>query len=167
MAADGIDPREWQTRQEIIDQRLRLAGWNVEDRSHVVQELEIASPSASAEPRSAEAPSRYDGTLFADYALLLDGRPAAVIEAVHRAFDGFIADHSSLSAMQIRFLQALRTFILHTGRVERRNLIEAPFTQFQPQGIPGSSNPGRSMRSSRSPATSLPERRPPGGKGIG
>jgi len=33
--------REAQTRQEIIDLRLRLAGWNVEDASHVTEELRI------------------------------------------------------------------------------------------------------------------------------
>lgn len=58
-------------------------------------------------------------------------------ETVTRAFDRFIAEHNTFSEMQIRFLQTLRTFILQTGKVERRHLIGAPFTQIHPQGIRG------------------------------
>ena len=56
---------------------------------------------------------------------------------VTRKFDEFVAGHTTYSALQIRFLQTLRTFILQRGRVERRDLVEAPFTQLHPQGIRG------------------------------
>jgi len=73
-------------------------------------------------------------------------------ETITRAFDEFIAAHNTLSALQIRFLQirflqirflqirflqTLRTFILQNGRVERRDLIDAPFTRIHPKGIRG------------------------------
>jgi type I restriction enzyme R subunit len=58
-------------------------------------------------------------------------------ETVTRAFDEFIATHNTLTALQIRFLQTLRTFILQNGKVERRDLIDAPFTRIHPQGIRG------------------------------
>ena len=58
-------------------------------------------------------------------------------ETVTAAFDAFIAEHNTLTELQIKFLQALKTFVLQTGRVERHHLIEAPFTSIHPQGIRG------------------------------
>ena len=57
--------------------------------------------------------------------------------SVTRAFDRFIADHANWSALQIRFLQTLRTFVLQRRQVERRDLVESPFTQLHPSGIRG------------------------------
>ena len=56
---------------------------------------------------------------------------------VTRKFEQFVAAHTTYSALQIRFLQTLRTFLLQRGRVERRDLVDAPFTQLHPQGIRG------------------------------
>lgn len=56
---------------------------------------------------------------------------------VTREFDEFIAGHPAWTALQIRFLQTLRTFVLQRGRVERKDLVESPFTQIHPQGIRG------------------------------
>ncbi len=56
---------------------------------------------------------------------------------VTRAFEEFIAAHTTYSSLQIRFLQTLRTFILQRGHLERRDLIESPFTQLHPQGVRG------------------------------
>lgn len=56
---------------------------------------------------------------------------------VSRAFDDFIAAHTTFSALQIRFLQTLRTFVLQRGRVERADLVDAPFTRLHPSGIRG------------------------------
>lgn len=71
---------EAETRQQIIDQKLELAGWNVSDPSQVIQELDIVlkgQGDAAAEPN----PSPYAGHRFADYALVDKGRPIAVVEA--------------------------------------------------------------------------------------
>lgn len=56
---------------------------------------------------------------------------------VAREFERFIAEHTTYSALQIRFLQTLRTFILQRGQIERRHLVDSPFTQLHPQGIRG------------------------------
>ena len=56
---------------------------------------------------------------------------------VTRAFDEFIAAHTTLTALQIRFLQTLRTFILQTGKVEKQALIDMPFTRIHPKGVRG------------------------------
>ena len=61
---------------------------------------------------------------------------------VTREFERFIAEHTTYTALQIRFLQTLRTFILQRGRVERRDLVDSPFTQIHPQGIRGVFRPG-------------------------
>jgi type I restriction enzyme R subunit len=56
---------------------------------------------------------------------------------VAREFDRFIAEHTTYTALQLRFLQTLRTFVLRRGGVERRDLVDAPFTQLHPQGVRG------------------------------
>lgn len=56
---------------------------------------------------------------------------------VSRKFDEFIAEHTTYSVLQIRFLQTLRTFILQRGRVERRDLVGEPFTRVHPKGVRG------------------------------
>ena len=61
--------------------------------------------------------------------------------SVARAFDGFIAEHSTYTARQIRFLQTLRTFVLQRGRVEKQDLVGSPFTQLHPQGVRGVFSP--------------------------
>lgn len=58
-------------------------------------------------------------------------------QEVAEAFDDFIVTHNTFTQLQIQFLQTLRTFILQTGGVERRDLIKAPFTQIHPKGIRG------------------------------
>jgi len=79
---------EAQTRKEIIDKRLKLAGWDVSNPVHVTQELDIwvGLPQGVREP---ETP--YQGHLFADYALLSkDGKPIAVVEAKKTSVDAEI-----------------------------------------------------------------------------
>ncbi len=58
-------------------------------------------------------------------------------EAVTAAFDEFIAAHTTLTELQIRFLQTLRTFLLQNRRLARKDLVDAPFTQLHPSGIRG------------------------------
>ncbi|MBK8705791.1 MAG: hypothetical protein IPN33_21015 [Saprospiraceae bacterium] len=70
---------ELQTRKEIIDRRLLEAGWNVMDRTQVIQELsvEVGLPSEVNEP-----PGSYQGFKFSDYALLSrDCKVLAIVEA--------------------------------------------------------------------------------------
>ena len=70
---------EAQTRKEIIDKRLKIAGWDVTNPTQVTQELDIwvGLPQGVIEPKSP-----YLGHLFADYALLSkEGKPIAVVEA--------------------------------------------------------------------------------------
>ena len=58
-------------------------------------------------------------------------------ESVARAFDEFIARHPTFSSSQIQFIQVLKTFVLQTGKVEKKHLVDAPFTQIHPEGIQG------------------------------
>lgn len=58
-------------------------------------------------------------------------------DTVTKAFDDFIKTHNNFTTYQIHFLQILRTFIIQTGRVEKKNLVEPPFTQLHPKGIRG------------------------------
>ncbi len=70
---------EAQTRKELIDVKLCGAGWNVKNRTQVIEEfdIEVDSPDCVAEPQS-----KYDGHQFSDYVLLgKDGQPLAVVEA--------------------------------------------------------------------------------------
>jgi len=79
---------EAQTRKEIIDKRLNLSGWDVENFQQVTQELDIWTglPQGVREPQSP-----YQGHLFADYALLSrEGKPVAVVEAKKTSVDAEI-----------------------------------------------------------------------------
>ncbi len=57
--------------------------------------------------------------------------------SVTRRFDEFVAEHPTLSTIQLKFIQTLRTFVLQTRRLEKRHLVEQPFTQIHPKGIRG------------------------------
>ena len=58
-------------------------------------------------------------------------------EIITKAFEDFIQEHNDFSAAQINFLQILKSFILERGKVTKPNLVQAPFTNFHPDGIRG------------------------------
>lgn len=58
-------------------------------------------------------------------------------EEVSAAFDQFIRAHTTLSSLQMEFLNLLKGFIIEREKVEKRDLISAPFTVIHPQGIRG------------------------------
>lgn len=58
-------------------------------------------------------------------------------ETVTKAFDNFIKEHSYLSGRQLQFLDLLKKFILEKGALQKRDLIQSPFTMLHPEGIRG------------------------------
>ena len=79
---------EKHTRKELIDIQLQQAGWNVADRSQVVEEydIRIGLPEGFTEPKT-----QYQGHQFSDYVLLgKDGKVLAVIEAKKTSVDAAI-----------------------------------------------------------------------------
>ncbi len=75
------------TRKEIIDHRLKRAGWNTFDRTQVVEEFDIIIDKNLVQ----EAPTAYAGHQFSDYVLLgKDGKPLAVVEAKKTSVDAGI-----------------------------------------------------------------------------
>lgn len=58
-------------------------------------------------------------------------------DEVSAAFDQFIRAHTTLSSRQMEFLSLLKNFIIERDRVEKRDLINPPFTVIHPQGIRG------------------------------
>jgi type I restriction enzyme R subunit len=62
-------------------------------------------------------------------------------ETVSEAFDQFIGQHSNLSSRQLEFLNLLKGFIIEREKVEKKDLINAPFTVIHPQGIRGVFSP--------------------------
>ena len=58
-------------------------------------------------------------------------------DEVSAAFDQFIQAHTTLSSRQMEFLNLLKNFIIEREKVEKRDLINAPFTVIHPQGIRG------------------------------
>lgn len=70
------------------------------------------------------------------------------IEAVHSfeetvtlAFDEFIKQHNNLSKNQIEFMKVLKKYMIDKGKIEKKDLINPPFTQLHPQGILGVFSP--------------------------
>jgi type I restriction enzyme R subunit len=62
-------------------------------------------------------------------------------ETVSEAFDQFIGQHTNLSGRQLEFLNLLKGFIIEREKVEKKDLINAPFTVIHPQGIRGVFSP--------------------------
>jgi len=58
-------------------------------------------------------------------------------DKVTAAFAEFIAEHNTLTAKQIQFLQALQTFIIENGRLDKKDLTREPFTRFHAKGFLG------------------------------
>lgn len=62
-------------------------------------------------------------------------------DTVSDAFDQFIQEHSNLSSHQLEFLNLLKGFIIEREKVEKKDLIGAPFTVIHPNGIRGVFSP--------------------------
>ena len=62
-------------------------------------------------------------------------------ETVSEAFEQFIQEHTNLSSRQLEFLNLLKNVIIDREKVEKKDLISAPFTIIHPQGIRGVFSP--------------------------
>jgi type I restriction enzyme R subunit len=58
-------------------------------------------------------------------------------DEVGAAFGQFIRAHTALSSRQMEFLNLMKNFIIERGKVEKKDLINSPFTVIHPQGIRG------------------------------
>lgn len=68
---------------------------------------------------------------------VLESFPATV----SRSIDQFITEHPRLTSHQLQFLNLLRDYLIHRGGIEKRDLIQAPFTVIHPSGIRGVFSP--------------------------
>lgn len=64
-------------------------------------------------------------------------------DTVSRSIDQFIAEHRGLTSHQLQFLNLLRDYIVHRGGIEKRDLIQSPFTIIHPSGIRGVFSPAQ------------------------
>lgn len=62
-------------------------------------------------------------------------------DEVSAAFDQFIRAHTTLSGRQLEFLNLLEKFIIEREKVDKKDLINTPFTVIHPQGIRGVFSP--------------------------
>ena len=62
-------------------------------------------------------------------------------ETVTQAFDEFIKQHNNLSNNQIEFMTVLKKYLIDKGKIEKKDLINPPFTQLHPKGIMGVFSP--------------------------
>ena len=110
-----MDLTEAQTRVQLIDKRLSLAGWNVKDHAQVIEELEIHLRSDRiAYPKTSYGKG---DSRFSDYGLLLNGNPAAVIEAKRTSRDAELGKEQALQyAKQLRdFHDVELPFVFYTN----------------------------------------------------
>ncbi len=89
---------EAQTRQRIIDKRLALAGWTVDDPTQVTSEFDIDLTGGTSQV--AEPTGPYSGHQFVDYALLGHGKPIAVVEAKRTSKDAQLGKEQALQYAQ-------------------------------------------------------------------
>lgn len=62
-------------------------------------------------------------------------------ETVSKAFESFIKEHSYLTSRQLQFMDLLKKFILEKGELQKKDLIQSPFTMLHPEGIRGVFSP--------------------------
>ncbi|MGI6394430.1 MAG: DEAD/DEAH box helicase family protein [bacterium] len=62
-------------------------------------------------------------------------------ETVANAFNEFIEKHSYLSVRQLEFLNLLKKFLIEKEEINKKDLIQSPFTLLHPEGIRGLFNP--------------------------
>jgi type I restriction enzyme R subunit len=62
---------------------------------------------------------------------------ASFPDTVARAFDQFIVEHTDLNSRQLEFIKLPKDFIIEREKVEKRDLIQSPFTIIHPEGIRG------------------------------
>jgi len=64
-------------------------------------------------------------------------------DTVSRSIDQFITEHPTLTSHQLQFLSLLRDFLIERGGIEKRDLIQSPFTVIHPSGIRGVFSPAQ------------------------
>jgi type I restriction enzyme, R subunit len=104
---------EAETRKDLIDEALRLAGWSLSDPAQVAQEYAI-DVSLAAEP----PPEPWgDDIQYADYCLILRGRIVAVVEAKRTSKEPQLGQEQGLQyAQRIQHLQGgALPFVLYTN----------------------------------------------------
>jgi type I restriction enzyme R subunit len=62
-------------------------------------------------------------------------------DTVSRSIDQFITEHPALTSHQLQFLSLLRDYLIDRGGIEKRDLIQSPFTIIHPGGIRGIFSP--------------------------
>lgn len=62
-------------------------------------------------------------------------------DTVSHSIDQFITEHRTLTSRQLQFINLLRDYLIHRGGIEKRDLIQAPFTIIHPSGIRGVFSP--------------------------
>ena len=62
-------------------------------------------------------------------------------ETVSEAFNHFIKQHTDLSTRQLEFLNLLKNVMIDREKIERKDLINTPFTIIHPKGIRGVFSP--------------------------
>jgi type I restriction enzyme R subunit len=70
-------------------------------------------------------------------------------DTVSRSIDQFIIEHGTLTSRQLQFLNLLRVYLIHRGRIEKRDLIQAPLPSSIPAGFAASFRRRKSKRSLR------------------
>lgn len=128
-------------RQEIIDQRLRLAGWDVNDPSQVIQELDIYVGDEGRTGAVREPGAAYAGHQFADYALQLRGRPEAVVEAKKTSRDAELGQEQARQYAERlkRIHGGPAPFIMYTNG---RDIFYWDSEQYPPAKVVGFPTPG-------------------------
>lgn len=108
---------EADVRRELIDHNLHLAGWNVDDPNQVSQELDIYLDAGTVGAVRERTREEYTGHQFADYALQLTGKPAAVVEAKKTSRDARVGQEQARQYAENihRILGGQLPFIMYTN----------------------------------------------------
>lgn len=103
---------EASTRKLLIDNHLKIAGWNINDFTQVVEEYSVIS--------KAQEPSPEYNTTFSDYVLLgKDGKPLAVVEAKRTSKDAALGrEQAKQYCEKIQWETGVLPFCLYTNGLD-------------------------------------------------
>ena len=106
---------ESETRRELINSKLHLARWDLNNPTQVIEELDIDLVGAGI--YKGAITHEKSGHQYADYALFQQGKPVAVIEAKKASKDAEVGkEQGSQYALNLRCIHGGRTpFVFYTN----------------------------------------------------
>lgn len=113
---------ETATRKEIIDTRLRKAGWNLTDRTQVIEEFFVSTAGDEDEEAGRMSGLQSSFREFSDYVLIgKNGKPLAVVEAKKSSVNAEVGREQANSIVRKSSWRMVATFLFASTQMAMRS----------------------------------------------